>query len=174
MPIKKLGTAYNYKVTYGNYTYSRAGKIQGSNSTINTKRIFKSTRKTKLTLTNVHKGDTVYIKAGNKTIKKKIKKNCKKYSFTVKLPAKKTEGKKVKITIKNKFKQTVKTKSYLIWYSTKLHKGMTKKQCKLVPGLGSPDRWYWKGRYLLWCYDSSDNGYAQLMFRNGRLWSWYY
>ena len=174
VPVKKLGTAVTCSINYGNYIYKINGKVTASASSIKTGTIYRSTKKTRIHLTNVHKGDMVWVKVGKKTIKKKINKNAASYSCTVKLPKKKTAGKKVRITLKNKYKQSMKTVYKKIWYASKVRKGMTKKQCKLVPAFGSPDRWYRSGRFESWYYDNSDYGYARLTFKNGRLWSWWY
>ena len=176
VPVRKVGTGITSWVAYGGTTYRFTSAVTNSATSIRTGTIYRSTGKTKVQLTNVHSGDIVYVKAGKKTIKKKIGKNYKSFSYTVKLPKKKTAGSKVKITVKNKFKQTMKTGSSKIWYASKVKKGMTKKQCKLVPGWDDPESWYRSGRWEIWYYDKNRNGLdldSWLKFRNGRLYSWY-
>ena len=70
-------------------------------------------RSLKMTVKNVHKGDYIKIKVGKKTYTKKIKKDQKKIKYTVKTKKLK-RGTKVKITIFNKFKQELISKSFKI------------------------------------------------------------
>ena len=67
----------------------------------------------KVTIKNIHKGDYIKLKVGKKTYTKKIHKDKKKLKYTVKTKKLK-KGTKVKITVYNKFKQKLKSKTFKI------------------------------------------------------------
>ena len=131
--------------------------------------ICRNNTKVKFTLKNVYKGDKIIIKIGKKTYKKTIKSNKKKLKVTQKIKKAKP-GTKVTITLrgeKNKLIDTYKTKVY---YAAKVKLGMTKKQCKLVPGWEHRDSTTVSGNTTIWWYD--DGSY--LSFYKGRLKGWHY
>ena len=178
IPVKKIGTKVKVTFKKGKEKCTFTKKIVKPGVKIKTPSyVYRKTKKMKIKLTNVHKGDIVYVKVGKKTYKKKIKKDKKSYSYKVNLPKRKKAGSKIKITVKNKFKQTLSSKKMKIYYASKLKKGMTKKQCKLVPGWEYPDDVYVYGSTTTWWYDDNGDGYAidsYLTFYKGKLTGWHW
>lgn len=177
VPVKKIGTKIKYTVKYNKGSYSVTKKIVKPKTTVSMSTIYRNSKKVTITVKNAHKGDIVTLKIGSKTYKKKIKKDSKKYKYTVKVTKKKKAGSKAKVQVKNKFKQSLTTKKAVIYYASSIKKGMTKKQCKLVPGWGSPDEVNYSSGITTWWYDDDGDGYAvdsYLMFYKGKLTDWYY
>ena len=177
LPIAKIGTNVYYSTSYRGGAVNLTKKIVKPGASISLSTVYRNTKKIKITITNVHKGDTVQLKVGKKKYNKTIKKDAKTYKYTVKVKKKKKEGTKITVTIKNKFKQTMTTKKAKVYYASKIKKGMTKKQCKLVPGWEYPDEVYVSGKYTTWWYDDDGDGFAIdscLRFRKGKLIGWYY
>ena len=189
VPVFKIGTKVYYSITYGGTTTSINSAIKKPKTSVSTSTVYRKTKKMTVTIKNAHKGDKVTVKVGKKYYKKKIKKNYKKYKYKIKLKSKKA-GDKIKITVKNKYKQKIASKSGKVYYASSLKKGMTKKQCKLVPGWSSPDDETVSGSYTTWWfyeydyytdYDEDGNEiegdeyiseYYYLEFYRGRLYGW--
>ena len=176
IPVVKVGTKVNITVKCNNGTKTYSKKIAKPGTSISVPTVYRTTKTIKVTAKKVHKGDTITIKVGKKSYTKKIKKDASKITYKQKIKRTK-EGSKIKITVKNKFKQNVYTKSKKVYYASKIKKGMTKKQCKLVPGWEHPDDIYVSGNITTWWYDDNGDGYAidsYLQFKNGRLIGWHY
>lgn len=169
VPVKKIGTAISFTVSWGGGKYSVSRKIIKPGTSISTSKVYRSSKTIKVTAKNVHKGDKIVVKVGKKSYTKKIKKNAKKITYTQKIKKTK-EGTTIKITAQNKFKQNVASKSVKVYYASKIKKGMTKKQCKLVPGWEHPSDKYVSGSWETWYYD--DNTYLE--FYKGKLYGWHY
>ena len=177
LPVLKIGTKVYYSSSYRGGSAKVTKKIVKPGVGIKYSRIYRKTKKVKITLTNVHKGDKVQLKIGKKKYSKKIKKDAKTFKYTVKIKKKKKAGTKITITVKNKFKQTMKTQKGKVYYASTIKKGMTKSQCKLVPGWEHPDEVDVNGKYTTWWYDDDDDGFANdscLRFKRGKLIGWYY
>lgn len=176
IPIVKVGTKISITIKYNNGTKTYTRKIAKPGVSISTPTIYRTTKTIKVTAKNVHKGDKISIKVGKKTYTKKIKKDATKVTYKQKIKKTK-EGSKITITVKNKFKQTVYSGSKKVYYASKIKKGMTKKQCKLVPGWEHPDDKYVSGSWETWWYDDDGDGYANesyLQFYKGKLYGWHY
>ena len=176
IPVVKVGTKISVAIKYhgGSKSYSR--KIAKPGTSVSTPTIYRSSKSLKVTAKNVHKGDKITVKVGKKTYTKKIKKDASKISYKQKIKKSKA-GSKITVTVKNKFKQTVYSKSKKVYYASKIKKGMTKKQCKLVPGWEYPGDKYVSGSWETWWYDDDNDGYANdsyLEFYKGKLYGWHY
>jgi len=63
---------------------------------------------------------------------------------------KKKAGAKVRATVINKYKQTLASRAGKVYYASNIKKGMTKSQCRFVPGWEYPDEVYTSGKYTTW------------------------
>ena len=167
IPVKKIGTKIKYKVVYDGLTYTVNKKIVKCNTKISTPTVYRYTQKLKVTLRNVHKGDKAKVKIGRKIYTTKIKKDRKKYTYKVKLSG--GAGTKIKITVTNKYKQTLKTKATKIYYASWIKKGMTKSQCKLVTWWCKPDDVAHYSNGDIWTYDDG----SWIVFKHGKVTGWY-
>ena len=169
IPIKKIGTAIKYTFSYGGGQYTVSKKVVKPGSSIVVSRLYRTSKKVTVTVKNVHKGDKVEVKTGNKTYKKTIKKDAKKLSYKIKIKRNKA-GTKVSSTVNNKFKQKIAAKSQKVYYASKVKRKMTKKQCLLVPKWEKPKYKRKDGDMDVWYYDFDGDGYdAYLLFIDGKL-----
>lgn len=172
VPITKIGTKIKYNVTYKGYTYTRnASVINGGNFGIHIRNhITRKTKKVRVEAENVHKGDVIILKIGKKKYKKKIKKDASYYNCKFKIKKNKI-GKKVTVSLVNKYNQTLTSHKEIVYYSTKLKKGMKRKYCKYVPGWEHPHSDYYDGKEYMWWYQDG----SWLVFnKRGKLTSWGY
>ncbi|MBR5047924.1 MAG: hypothetical protein IKX76_06770 [Eubacterium sp.] len=112
--LYKLGTTGNLTFEFGPAKITKTVKI-GSDTYISPFPIKPNAKKGKAEFYSLHKGDVVTVKVGGKTVKTvKIKKFTyyKIISFTSKKKMKKNT--KVQYIVKNKFKQTLKKKTYKV------------------------------------------------------------
>lgn len=167
IPLSKIGTKVACTIKYKGATYTASTKIAKSKPSIRLSTVYRHSKNIKVKLSKVNIGDAIKIKVGRKTYKKKLKAGKKNY--TIKLKGKKKAGSKVEVILKNKFKQTLNTKKGKVYYASKIKKGMTKKQCKLIPGWGSPDSVSVQGSVTIWWYHDS-----YLTFYKGKLDGWHY
>lgn len=138
--------------------------------------VYRNSKKMKVEAECVHAGDTVIVKIGKKTYKKKIIKNAKKIVYVQKIKKPKKWGKKITITVKNKFNQTVSYETDKVFYGSKLKKKMTKKKCLCISGWEDPNSKTVSGKYTYWWYDDDDDGYydSYLKFKGNKLVGWHY
>lgn len=157
---------YKFKVVVTDKWYT--GRLH-FNTKINPSKVYRNSKKMKVTIKNVYKGDKVTIKVGkNKTITKKIKKNKKSITYSIKFK-KQTAGRKVVIKVFDKNGKKVKSSSKPVYYASKIKRGLTKKQVKLIPGWGSPQNIEINGKYTIWWY----NDYSKYVyFKNGKVTGW--
>ena len=106
--LYKLNTKITYNITSGGVTATWKDKIK-SGTDIETVKLFGANKKVTIILENPHKGDVLSFKYAGKLYKKKIPKdyNGKKHGWTFKLKKKMKKNTKFTITIKNKYKQTL-------------------------------------------------------------------
>ena len=174
IPVFKLNTPFTCTISKNGSKGSFSSKVTGSSSKASISTVYKSTKKIKVTGKKLHKGDTITIKVGKKTYKKKIKSDKSKYVYNQKITKAKA-GTKITITVTNKYKQKLYSKKAKVYYASKVRKGMTKKQCRLVPSWGYPDDETVSGNITIWWYDDDNDGYAidsYLKFKNGKLIGW--
>lgn len=108
----KIGTSITIKATQ--YGVTKTVKRKVVNNKPSGTLTYKVNGKTiKVTIKEIHKGDYIKLKVGKKTYTKRIKKDQKKLKYSVKTKKLK-KGTKVKITVYNKFKQTLKVKAFKI------------------------------------------------------------
>ena len=113
--VYKIGTKLTCKFTYGKYSVTIKDKVA---SATGFDAVNASKKTVKISCYALHKGDAVNLKYKGKTYKKKVEKN-KDYStvkFSLKNKVKKNA--KLKITIKNKFKQKLYSETIKLsnWY----------------------------------------------------------
>lgn len=178
IPIVKVGTKIKVTIKYHNGTKSYTRKIGKPGTSVSSPNyIYRNAKKVKVRVKNAHKGDIIQLKVGKQTVKKKIKKDTSKTTITFKLKKKTTAGSKITIVAKNKFKQTIAKAGDKVYYASKIKKGMTKKQCRLVPGWDGPYEKYVSGKWETWWFDDDGDGYANesyLEFYKGKLYGWHY
>ena len=166
IPVKKVGTKVYLTASRNGAKYSTQSRIKKANTSIKCSRVYRNTEKIKIIIKNAKKGDSVTVKASGMKYKKKIKGSRRKFTYVQKIRRVKP-GKKISIVVKNKFGQKAGKKKIKVYYASKVKKGMTKAQCKLVPGWEYPDRITVVGDYTYWYYDK-----ASLLFVKGRLYGW--
>ena len=175
--FKKIGTKIKYTVSCGGGTYVVNKKIVKPKTEVyEIQDITKKSKKIWVTVHNVHKGDIIKVRIGKKTYKYKVKANAKKVKPKFKIKKSKA-GKTITVKAYNRFNQKLDSFSSVVYYSLKLKKKMTKKQCKLVPGWEYPDEVYVNGNWTTWWYDKNYDGYADeayLQFYKGKLRGWHY
>ena len=167
IPVKKIGTKIRYRVVYDGLTYAVNQKVEKCKTKLSVSTVYRYTKKLKVTLKNVHKGDRVKVKIGRKTHTIKIKKDKKKYVCRVRISG--SAGTKIRITVTNQFKQTLKTKTTKVYYAPWIKKGMTKSQCRNVPWWGKPDDKSYYSNGEIWTYDDG----SWVVFKHGRIVGWY-
>lgn len=117
LPVKRVGTKVNCTVKSGKYTAKWTSKIEANTHMPGAKKA--ASYKIKLYIWNSHKGDIIKLNYKGRTYTKKVKKNApyrtKQYIFNVK--KKVSKHAKIKVTIRNKFKQIMDTGSYKLPYS---------------------------------------------------------
>ena len=157
---------YKFKVVVTDKWYS--GRLHYS-TIIRHPNIYPKTKKTKFTFKNLRKDDKVTIKIGkNRAITKKIKKDTKRISYKIKFK-KQPAGRNINVTVTDKYGRKVKSSCKPIYYTSKIKKGLTKKQVKLVPGWGSPEHTNVNGKITIWWY----NNYAKyIKFKNRKVIGW--
>ena len=176
VPVKKIGTKIKYTIKYKGASLVLNERIEKPTMSLSVQKITKKSRKIKVTARYVHKGDVIKVKIGKKTYKYKLKSNKKKVTHKFKIKRSKA-GKKITVTVVNKYKQKLTSRSSIVYYAMKVRKNMTKKQCKLVPGWAHPCRVYGWQNWETWWYDKNGDGYVDdtfLQFHNGKLDSWSY
>ena len=176
VPVKKIGTKIQYTINYKGASIVLKGKIEKPKTSLSVQKITKKSKRIKVTARNVHKGDVIKVKIGKKTYKYKLKSNKNKVTHKFKIKRSKA-GKKITVTVVNKYNQKLTSRSSIVYYAMKVKKNMTKKQCKLVPGWAHPCRVYGWQNWETWWYDTNNDGYEDdtfLQFRNGKLDSWSY
>lgn len=139
------------------------------NTNIKHANVYRNSKRVKVTIKNVFRGDKVTIKVGNsKKITKKIKKDMKSVSYNIYFKSQ-AAGRKVVINVYNKKGAVVKNSSKTIYYASKIKRGLTKKQVKLIPGWGSPQNTSVDGKYTIWWY----NNYSKYVkFKSGKVFGW--
>ena len=170
-PIQKLKTKVKfYFIDSDGFTWTQTKIISKTEpATVNFSRVYKNKKIVKVTIKKAKKGDKVSLAIGGKTYTKKVKAD--KATFKCTFKVKKTKaGQKIKLILKDKKGNTKKTKSGKVYFASKIKKGMTKKQCKLVPGWEHPSDSYVSGSWTTWWYD--DNSYLE--FYKGKLHGWHY
>ena len=179
--VCKIGAKFTVTYTSKGISYSKSGKIKKPETPYLWHYWYYRNQKTfSGYVKNVHKGDVIKITIGNKTYKKKVTKNVSgstKYKYKFNVTPNGNYGSKIKLQVVNKFGQSLRYYTDIIYYSKNLSTGMTKKQAKCVPGWEYPDEkhYYSDGEY--WWYDDDGDGYASdsyLYFVNGRLRDWMY
>ncbi len=126
--------------------------------------IFKNSKKVKVSVTNVKKGDRIKLKIGNKTYTKKITKAAAKKTVTIKISKPGFYGKKYKLSLVRKGKTIASSKKY-VYLSDTVYVGYTKKQVKWLIDWKDPDRINQSAYSEQWCYDWGDER-AYLYFNN--------
>ena len=181
IPVRKIGEKIKLLFSYssnGNaVTCYRNYKISKPKTKMSCSTVYRKSKYLVIRLKNVHKNDVITVKNGKTKYKKRIKKDAKKKTIKIKLKTIKRAGSKISAVIKNKFKQRLIRKRSKIYYAANVKKGMSKRQCKLVPGWEHPDEVYKSGRRTLWWYDDNGDGLiidSYLEFYNGRLIDWGY
>lgn len=177
VPIKKKGTQYTVETAINGGVGILKGKVYSDTWIKAFSTVYRGSKKVVVRVENAHKGDYIIVKIGKKTYKKKIKKDAKNKKYTIKIKKKKKAGSKYQVIVYNKFKQKLDQEKDKVYYASKLKKGMTKKQCKLVPGWEHPKEIYVSGRFTTWWYDDDDDGYADdsyLEFYKGKLYGWHW
>ena len=118
--LYKYKTKIRYSITSGGVTATFTEKI-GNITDIASFKALKGKKKIKIRVENVHKGDVIAVKYAGKTYKKKLRKNYhgKSTNVTIKLKQKLKKGKKVTVTVTNKYKQK------LAKVTRKYHSGQT-------------------------------------------------
>ena len=176
----KHGTKVKITLKARGYTAKLTRKVVKDKRTkITNGDIAVGSRKIKGKVAYAHKGDVIKIKIGKKTYKKRITKNSKSYSYTIKLKKKKglKFGKKYTVAVYNKYGQLIdKHKDYL-YSGHNVKKKMTKKQVRWLIYWGSPDDINYTSNSETWWYDDDDDGYAVdswIYFYKGRVVDWYY
>lgn len=172
IPHVKNGAKLKVMVNANGGSYSAAKAFQQPNYEIidTLSYAYRDSKKIKVEITDAEKGDVLTVKIGKKTYKKKIPKNDDDYICTIKIKKPKKAGTKIKYILKDKHKHLVATGKSKVYYAKRVKKGMTKKQCKLVPGWEKPSsNSYINGKTIWWYKDN-----AWLMFKNGKLVGWHY
>ena len=173
-PMQKLNTKVTlHFVDSDGLTWTQTKKIRETEPArirFSKNCIYKNEKTVKVVIKKAKKGDKAILKIGGKTYTKKFKSNKATYKHRFKV--KKTQaGQKMVLYLKDKrgnIKARDKTKVY---YASKIRKGMTKQQVKLIPGWGSPDKTSIYGNYTTWYYD----GYSEAVyFYNGKVTGWTY
>lgn len=177
LPVRKIGSKVKYTIKYKGGTLVVNRKMaKPTTNAYSIQDITKKSKKIWVRVLNVHKGDIIKVKIGNKTYKYKVKKNAKNLKHTFKIKKSKA-GKKITLTVYNKYNQRLDGNSSIVYYALNIKKNMTKKQCKLVPGWEHPDEVYVNGKWTTWWYDDDGDGYAidsYLQFKKGKLKGWHY
>ena len=121
-----------------------------------------------------HKGDIIYIKIGNRTYSTVVKKDAKRYKFSLKTKKAKA-GTPMRIVLKNRFKQVLVNWRWKVFTSDVVRTGMTKSQVMLLAYWSEPTRKNISAYSEQWCYDDDGDGWTDtyLYFRNGRVSDWY-
>ena len=170
IPVKKIGTTVKIGVSYGGGKYTFSKKIAKPGSSVAVSRVYRSSRKATVAVKKLHQGDRVIVKIGNDTYTKSIRKDVKKLSYTVAFKRTYSEGSVVSVTIKNKYKQNVAAKNSKVYYASTIRQGITKNQCKLVPGWEHPSEVYVSGSWETWWY----NYKRYVDFYDGLVYGWHY
>ena len=163
----KVGTKVSITFTHGNLAKTITRTVRSNSPKIAIKNVYGSSKKAKVTVKRIHKGDVVKLKIGKKTYRKKVTKNKSKLSWTTRIKMAKP-GTKIKVTVLNRFKQKLSSKSDVVYLARKVRLGMTRKQVKLVPGHNCADKVRHKGPVTCYVYDWDGCG-EYLYFRNGEL-----
>lgn len=173
----KIGTSISvtYKDWYGN-THKVSSKVKKNPAAdVWVYYVYSKHTKVRGYVEQAHKGDIISIKIGNKTYKTKVKKDAKKYKFSMNIKKAKA-GTKMTITLRNKFNQKLVSWKWKVFTSDVVRIGMTKKQVSLLAYWSEPDKKNVSAYSEQWCYDDDGDGWTDtyLYFRNGKVSNWSY
>ena len=176
--ICKIGTKFKVTFSKNGSSYTKSGKVKNPEPYMLNYYYYRNQTKFHGYVKNVHKGDKIVVKIGNKTYTKKVKKNYSKLKYSFKVKKNGNYGSKITLKIVNKFNQTMTSYSDVIYYSKNLKVGMTTKQVKYVPGWTDKPLYKEYHSYgTFWYYDDDDDDYwdSYLFFdSNNKLSDWYY